>query len=237
MRLILIESDRSFLQTAESAAVSIVAHAGLAWLVLASSTGGIQLPVTERDAMAFFLLPLPPDRVSSPGQDVALPQVGPIGSGLEEAAPAAGTAPGFQLQGTARKGRRHGERGGAKSDQPLGATAPFVAESVFSVLQVDQMVERFESSAAPAYPEELMRRGTEGQVEATYVVDTTGTVDTTTFHVLQSDDPQFTQSVRTALPGMRFRPAKRDGRTVRQLVAQRFRFKIAPPVLGAGTGN
>ena len=234
MRLILIESDRGFLQTAESAAVSIMAHAGLAWVVLASSTGGIQLPATERDAMAFFLLP--PDRISSPGQDVALPQVGPIGSGLEEAAPAAGTAPGFQLQGRARKGRRHGERGGAKSDQPLGATAPFVAESVFSVLQVDQMVERFESSAAPAYPEELMRRGTEGQVEATYVVDTNGMVDTTTFHVLQSDDSQFTQSVRTALPGMRFRPAKRDGRTVRQLVAQRFRFKIAPPLLGVGTG-
>jgi TonB family protein len=235
MRLTLIESDRGFLQTAESAAVSIVAHAGLVWLILASTTGGVQLPATERDAMAFFLLP--PDRMPSHGDATDIPRVGPIGSGLDQVAPPPGPAAGSQLQGSARKGRHHGERGGAKGDQPLGATAPFVAESVFSVLQVDQMVERFESSAAPVYPEELMRRGTEGQVEATYVVDTTGMVDTTTFEVLQSDDPQFTQSVRTSLAGMRFRPAKRAGRAVRQLVAQRFRFKIAPPVMGVGTGN
>jgi TonB family protein len=235
MRLILIESDRGFLQTAESAAISIIAHAGLAWLILASTTGGIQLPTTERDAMAFFLLP--PDRVPSAGRDSDIPQVGPIGSGLDQAAPPLASDAGFQLQSSARKGRHRGPRGGAKGDQPLGTVAPFVAESVFSVLEVDQMVERFESSAAPVYPEELMRRGTEGQVEATYVVDTAGMVDTTTFQVLQSDDSQFTQSVRSALPGMRFRPAKRAGRAVRQLVGQRFRFKIAPPVLGAGTGN
>jgi hypothetical protein len=61
------------------------------------------------------------------------------------------------------------------------------------------------------------------------VVDTTGWVDTTTIQVVQSDDPRFTQSVRTALGGMRFRPARRAGKPVRQLVEQRFRFRIAPP--------
>jgi TonB family protein len=185
--------------------------------------------------MAFFLLP--PDRVKTPVRESDIPQVGPIGSGLDQTAPLPATGEGFQLQGAPRKARRHGDRAGPKSELPLGTTTPFVADSVFSVLQVDQMVERFESSAAPIYPEELMRRGTEGQVEATYVVDTAGMVDTTTFQVLQSDDPKFTESVRTALGGMRFRPAKRAGRAVRQLVAQRFRFKIAPPVLGVGTGN
>jgi hypothetical protein len=34
---------------------------------------------------------------------------------------------------------------------------------------------------------------------------------------------------------MRFRPAKRAGKTVRQLVEQRFRFRIAPPTQGSGT--
>jgi hypothetical protein len=57
-------------------------------------------------------------------------------------------------------------------------------------------------------------------------VDTTGMVDTTTIEVLQSDDPRFTQSVRTALGGMRFLPAKRAGKAVRQLVEQQFRFRI-----------
>ena len=54
-------------------------------------------------------------------------------------------------------------------------------------------------------------------------------VDTITIRVLQSDDPRFTQSVREALALSRFRPAKRAGKTVRQLVEQKFRFKIVPP--------
>jgi hypothetical protein len=68
----------------------------------------------------------------------------------------------------------------------------------------------------------------EGSVQAIYVVDTTGMVDTTTVEVVRSDDPRFTESVRTALGQMRFRPATRGGKPVRQLVAQQFRFRIDP---------
>jgi TonB family protein len=71
--------------------------------------------------------------------------------------------------------------------------------------------------------------GTEGVVQALYVVDTTGRVDTTSVQVLRSDDRRFTESVLTALGGMRFRPAMRAGKAVRQLVEQQFRFRIAPP--------
>ena len=88
------------------------------------------------------------------------------------------------------------------------------------------MVERYEGSAAPVYPPDLIATGTEGQVQATYVVDTVGRVDTTTIQVLQSDDPRFTESVRTALGGMRFRPAKRGGKAVRQLVTQNVLFSL-----------
>ena len=91
------------------------------------------------------------------------------------------------------------------------------------------MVERYENSAAPVYPRDLLAVGAEGLVHTIYVVDSTGHVDTTTIQVLSSDDPRFTASVRAALGGMLFRPAKRGGRTVRQLVEQQFRFQIAPP--------
>jgi TonB family protein len=100
---------------------------------------------------------------------------------------------------------------------------------VFSVLQVDEMVERFASSAAPVYPKELLAIGAEGLVQATYVVDTVGQVDTATIKVMYSDDPRFTESVRTALGLARFRPAKRSGKAVRQLVEQKFSFKIVSP--------
>ena len=90
------------------------------------------------------------------------------------------------------------------------------------------MVERYPSSAAPVYPRELAAIGTQGMVDAIYVVDTSGQVDTTTVQVVESDDPRFTASVVAALGQMRFRPAKRGGKTVRQLVEQKFRFKIVP---------
>jgi protein TonB len=90
------------------------------------------------------------------------------------------------------------------------------------------MVERYESSAAPVYPPELSAKGKEGKVEAEYVVDATGRVDTTTIRVMASDHPLFTASVRESLGEARFRPAKRAGKAVRQLVQQRFRFKVAP---------
>src|SRR5918999_1360400 len=92
---------------------------------------------------------------------------------------------------------------------------------------VDEMV-RYEESAAPIYPKELLAIGAEGSVRAEYVVDTSGQVDTTTIRVMHSDDPRFTESVRTALGGMLFRPAKRAGKVVRQLVQQKFSFKIVP---------
>jgi TonB family protein len=72
--------------------------------------------------------------------------------------------------------------------------------------------------------------GTEGSVRAIYVVDTTGRVDTSTIDVVSSDDARFTESVRAALAAMRFRPAKRAGKPVRQLVEQKFHFRIHPPV-------
>jgi periplasmic protein TonB len=91
---------------------------------------------------------------------------------------------------------------------------------------VDAMVERYEGTAAPAYPPDLAEAGVEGVVRASYVVDATGRADTTTIRILSSDHPRFTTSVQTALGEMRFRPAKRRGQPVRQLVEQRFRFQV-----------
>ena len=223
MQLTLIESDRSFLRSAECAALSIVAHGALVWVILASPGNRFTLPTTERDARLMFLLP--PDRLPASKHTAELPRQGKIGAGYDEGH-ALEPGKGFRVQPAVTRARNKGERSGTRQDLPVQPTT-FVPDSVYSVLQVDQMVERFESSAAPVYPPELMRRGVEGQVDATYVVDTTGRVDTSTFQVLASGDSLFTQSVRTALADTRFRPARRAGQAVRQLVAQRFRFKIA----------
>jgi hypothetical protein len=228
MQLTLLESDRSFLRSAECAALSIVAHLALVWVVVTASDNSFVLPTTERDARLLFLLP--PDRVPAAERTAEIPRIGKLAAGFEEAQ-FPGPGEGMRLQAATSRSRHKGDRSGPRleRDLPISPT-PFVPDSVYSVLQVDQMVERYEGSAAPVYPPELIQKGTEGQVEATYVVDTLGMVDTSTFQVLQSDDSLFTRSVRVALGDMRFRPAKRAGKAVRQLVAQRFRFKIAPAV-------
>jgi TonB family protein len=223
MRLTLLESDRSFFRTAEYATVSIVAHLGVVWVV-ATATGTFRLPTNEREARVFFLLP--PDRVDAPERQAEIFLPGRPGSGLDQAGQLPAEGEGLRLQATASRARHRGERSGARKAHPFGP-APFLAEKVYSVLQVDQMVERYPSSTAPVYPPELSAQGKEGKVDATYVVDTIGRVDTTTIQVLQSDDPRFTESVRTALGEARFRPAKRAGQPVRQLVQQRFSFKLA----------
>jgi TonB family protein len=126
-------------------------------------------------------------------------------------------------QATGRRGSA--DKAGARGQLPAGLQlAP--ADTIFSVLEVDSTVERYDWSAAPAYPPNLLALGTEGIVYAQFVVDTTGAVDTTSIRVLSSAHPEFEQSVRTALREMRFRPAKRGSHRVRQLVEQHFRFTI-----------
>ena len=100
---------------------------------------------------------------------------------------------------------------------------------MFTKLEVDSAVVRSQSSAAPAYPLDLLSKHIEGTVVARYVVDTTGFADTTSFEVIRSTNPEFIRSVRDALPYMRFSPAKIGTHKVRQLVEQPFTFRITPP--------
>jgi TonB family protein len=225
MQLTLLESDRSFLRSAECAVLSIMAHVVLAWLAVAATGGDHQLPADEREARVFFLLP--PDRVDARQRQTDVIQPGKPGGDLENGTRVLGRGSRLRARAPAY-GARRGGRHGARGQLPFGPS-PFVPDSVFSVLAVDEMVERYEGSAAPVYPRDLLTVGAEGQVQTKYVVDSTGRVDMATIQVVRSDDPRFTQSVRTALGGMRFRPAKRAGKTVSQLVEQRFRFRIARP--------
>lgn len=227
MQLLLLESGRKFLQTAECAALSILAHGVLVWSAANLTSEGRRLPADEREARVFFLLP--PDRVDVGQRQFEIIQLGKLGGDPQDGGYLLNPDPGWVKRQIAHGSRGKRKGSGARGQLPFGPSSPYVPDTAFSVLQVDETVERYESSAAPMYPKDLLATGTQGDVEATYVVDTVGQVDTTTIHVMYSDDPRFTASVVTALGEMRFRPAKRSGRTVRQLVQQKFRFRIVPP--------
>jgi TonB family protein len=226
MHLVLLESDRPLLHASEYVTLSIVAHTLVVWFGLATTAGTFRLPTEERELRAMFLLPPDPVDVSNREADIPLPAK--PGSGLDEASQLPAVGEGQGAVATVDSARRRGDRSGLEGDEPL-APPPFLVQKVYSAIQVDEEVERYPYSAAPEYPPELSARGVEGKVEATYVVDARGRVDTTTIQVMRSDDPRFTESVRTALGQALFRPAKRAGQSVPQLVQQRFSFKLAQP--------
>jgi TonB family protein len=226
MRLTLLESDRSFLQSAECATLAIVVHAGVIFFAVTATQGGQQIPTDQREARVFFLLP--PDRVDERAHQSDIVRFSRPGLDLKNGKELAGPGEGWQIRERAYGARKRGSRTGAKGELPFGPPPRFVPDTAFSVLDVDKMVERYESSAAPVYPPELIAIGMEGLVQARYVVDTTGHVDTASVQVMRSDDPRFSASVRDALGQARFHPAIRAGKPVRQLVEQQFRFKIQP---------
>lgn len=122
---------------------------------------------------------------------------------------------------------RNGGVSGNEVKAQVAATAVNSDDSVYSVLATDESAVRVEGSAAPVYPPDMLARGIEGSVFTRYVIDTTGRADSTTLEVLASSNAAFEQSVRAAVPGMRFLAAQVQGRKVRQLVQQEFRFRIA----------
>jgi TonB family protein len=90
--------------------------------------------------------------------------------------------------------------------------------------EVERQARVHPGSHAPEYPRELRNASVSGRVETTFIVNSTGRVDVTSFQVLASTDPRFTLAVQQALPAMQFDPAEINGRRVSELVRMPFSF-------------
>lgn len=102
-----------------------------------------------------------------------------------------------------------------------------LGDSIMTELQVDSAVVRYETGAAPSYPDAMLRRRIEGYVLVQYVVDTLGHADTLSFRVISATNAEFARAVKLTLPLMRFRPAMMASKLVPQLVQQPFAFRIS----------
>lgn len=122
-------------------------------------------------------------------------------------------------------GNSKGTEGGTGDKDSKGTEAGGDPNRTYFEFQVEQPVQSLGGSS-PQYPESLRSSGEEGEVLAEFVVNENGRVEMSTFKVLNSSNPAFTASVRRALSGMRFRPAKIGGRSVSQVVQQPFQFKL-----------
>ena len=64
----------------------------------------------------------------------------------------------------------------------------------------------------------------QGDVEARFLVDTSGRVDPASLQILSSSHEAFTREVRRVVPLLRYFPAELGGRAAAQMVDQRFEF-------------
>jgi protein TonB len=96
----------------------------------------------------------------------------------------------------------------------------------YFAFQVEQPVTPIANTGVPRYPDILRQAGVEGDVLATFVVDTTGRADPGTLRILRASHELFAAAVKQALPAMRFVSAEVGGKKVKQLVQQPFSFAI-----------
>lgn len=101
--------------------------------------------------------------------------------------------------------------------------------ATYIVTEVEKIATIADASVTPKYPESLRSAMVEGEVLVHYVVDTTGVADPSTFQVIRSTHPLFTESVKLAIRHMRFYPAEIGNKKVRMLVEQPFMFSLEQP--------
>jgi TonB family protein len=212
-----------------SAGLSAFMHVMLigAWVVVTSPS--VNQTTTEADDRVWYLPP--PNKSpaqSASAETIRYVEVAPDGSGA-----------GFGMEGessTAVELERYQTDGqptgntGLDTASSVEAVALDGADSVFTIIEVDSVATRLPESAAPQYPPDLLVKRVEGQAIVQFVVDTSGRADPASFAIVVSSHPGFSQSVRNALPGMRFAPARIGPTKVRQLVELPFTFNIADPV-------
>jgi protein TonB len=116
---------------------------------------------------------------------------------------------------------------GGTSKGVEGGKAVVQSDQPYFEFQVEKPVVPAPGSTSPRYPDMLRQAGVEGEVLAQFVVDTTGKAEPGSLKILKSSHDLFIQSVKNALPQMKFIPAEVGGRKVKQLVQQPFSFSIA----------
>ena len=117
-----------------------------------------------------------------------------------------------------------GVKGGTGSGV-VGGTGPVTNQTYFE-FQVEKPAEMLQDRPKPKYPSVLESSGIAGEVQAQFVVNSSGKADMDSFKVLKSTNELFTQAVKNALVRMHFSPAMIGGKPVNQLVQQSFQFAV-----------
>jgi len=116
-------------------------------------------------------------------------------------------------------------RGSPANSGVTNQATPATGKRAYDVSEVEVPVAVI-GTTAPEYPSALRSAGVEGKVVAEFVVTELGRADVRSLRIITATNDAFVESIRRALPRMRFHPATIGGQAVAQLVQQQFVFKL-----------
>lgn len=231
----LIESKRKADRTAGGTAASVLLHVGLATAVIvATANAGQHMKELNRQEEVKFIdipkkepPPPPPEKAPPPPDVVAAPPPPKGFQVLTAPINIPDKIPDVDLSKSVTDVNDFTGKGvaGGKGSGVVGGTAPVNADQPLFEFQVEKAAAPRED-ITPKYPEMLRTGNVEGEVQAQFVVDTSGRVEMNTFKVLKSTNDLFTSAVKNAVSQSRFIPAEAGGRKVKQLVQRPFIFKL-----------
>ncbi|MEO7218286.1 MAG: energy transducer TonB [Gemmatimonadaceae bacterium] len=231
----LIESKRKKKRSPGTTAFSIAFHAGLIGLaVWATANAAIKNEKPKAEKIEFVQVkkdePPPPKKEAPPppAKAIAAP---PLAKGFQtvKAPPIVPVKiPDIDLSKAATNVADFTGKGvvGGVGAGVVGATATTNDNQTYFSYQVEKPAATRSGSPTPQYPETLRSAGIEGEVDAEFVVDTTGRAEPGSLKITKATNDLFKAAVVSALPRMRFYPAEVGGRKVKQLVQQPFTFTI-----------
>ncbi len=110
-----------------------------------------------------------------------------------------------------------------------GGTGPVVTntDQPYFEFQVEKPVVAAPGGCQPKYPEMLRTAGVSGEVQAQFIVDTTGRVQAGSFKVLKTTHELFATEVRKAMSCERSLPAETGAKSVRLRAPRPYTFDSA----------
>jgi protein TonB len=226
----LIESRPKKVRTFKQQALSVVLHVVIGYAAITATKGAAEeLTKVLQDTTMFILKapePPPPPPEALPPEAIVSANPPPLGfqtvmppTEIPKDIPPVNLNERFNAADFTGKGVEGGVSTGV-----VGGSGPVTGET-FLQDQVDDPVQVI-SNVQPRYPPVLQQAGVSGFVEATWVVDTLGHAETSSWKVLKSTNIQFEAPAREASMKSLYKPARIRGAAVRQLVQRRISFNI-----------
>ncbi len=223
----LLESKSHHSRDRRGAALSVIVHASLILGAVYATASGSPAPQRMEHFSKIYFPPSPPkvEPQRSPPRILPKTNAPPSVATITVPIEIPTSIPPIDLNAAPVTSRDFIISRGASSPGDTGSTAVEPGRRAYQDFEVESPVASI-GVVSPEYPPALRAAGVEGHVIAQFIVNEKGRFEESSLEILSSTNALFVESIRRALPRMRFRPAKIGDRAVPQLVRQDFSFVL-----------